>query len=114
MNKTSSIITAIAIVLATTLTATAATFDQYRILKISAPDSRAVVKNPDGSLRAIAPGDAVDGAQVSEIVEGRVVLAGKDGETIIIRFENNRQRIETLQRFAEPAPTMTAPGVVNE
>ncbi|TFH65041.1 MAG: hypothetical protein E4G91_03870 [Candidatus Zixiibacteriota bacterium] len=114
MNKTTNSLLTIAIILVTTWSASAATFAEYRLLKISAADQRAVVQSPDGSLRVIRVGDKVDGAQVTEIVEGRVVLTGKDAETIIIRFENGRQQIEALQRSGEVAPPMTAPGVMNE
>ncbi|AMV73072.1 hypothetical protein JCM30471_14870 [Desulfuromonas carbonis] len=89
--------------------ASAAPFTGYRLLKISAADQRAVIQQPDGALKAIGTGDGVDGARVTEIAEGRVVLEGKDGETVVVRLEKGRQRIETYQRLGESAPPMTVP-----
>lgn len=88
---------------------TAATFTGYRLIKISASDQRAVIKRPDGSLRVVAPGDVVDGAHVYEMAEGRMVLKGKAGETIIVRLEQGRQRIESYLRAGEQVPPLTAP-----
>lgn len=89
--------------------ASAATFTGYRLLKISAADQRAVIQQPDGALTAIGAGDGVDGACVTEIAEGRMVLEGKDGERVVVRPEKGTQRIETYQRLGEPAPPMTIP-----
>lgn len=87
----------------------AAGLADYKFLKISVPDQRAVVKNPQGKLQVIAVGDGIAGTQVTEIADGRVVLTGKDGETVIVRVENGKQRIETIQRFGEQKPDLTAP-----
>jgi len=109
MLSVKKILTIITIFLLSVGTAYATGFTGYRLLKISAADQRAVVKQPDGSLRVIGIGDEIDGAQVTEVAEGRVVLSGKDAETIIVRFEHGKQRIETYQRNSDQSPAMTVP-----
>lgn len=109
--KTLLIITIIFLI---TCTAFAGTFADYRLLKISAPDQRAVVKTSQGKLQVIGVGVEIDNMQVSEIAEGRVVLTGKNLETVIVRLENGRQRIETYQRLADQAPILTAPDMATE
>lgn len=114
MNRIVKILFAITIVMLSSITVSAASFDNYRLLKISAPDQRAVVKKPDGSLRVIGVGDELDGAQVTEVAEGRIVLTGKDNETLIVRLEHGKQRIETYQRLGELQPILLAPAGLAE
>jgi hypothetical protein len=73
----------------------------FQIFKISSADSRAVVKTPSGELKVLNVGDVLtENAKVIEIAEGRVVLERQlehDRETIIIRFDGQHQRIESLR-----------------
>ena len=83
-----------------------------RILKISNEDQRAVVKMPDGKMQIIKAGDVIaDGSKVVEITAGRVVLEEKTGnetETVIIRLEDGKQRVERIKKAAEKQPQLYA------
>ncbi|WP_298434752.1 hypothetical protein [Geobacter sp.] len=73
-----------------------------------------MVKLPDGKLQMVKPGDAVvDNVTVKEIAQGRIVLedkSGKDVETVIVRMENGKQRIEHLKTTPDVSPMLVAPG----
>jgi hypothetical protein len=91
----------------------AASIDGIRVLKISDQDQRAVIQDVDGKTRVLKPGDSVGkSGKVSEIAADRVVIeekAGNASETIIIRLDNGKQRVERLKKTKEPAPLMYAP-----
>lgn len=91
----------------------AAGLEQYQILKTSPQEQNAVVKAPEGALQLVGIGDVIAGdARIVEIAEGRVVLeqAGEDGnETVIVRLDGKRQRIERLRPRGEKPPVMTSP-----
>ena len=91
----------------------AASLDKIQFLKIAPQDARAVMKGADGKLVVIKPGDEIaEGVNVKEIAAGRIVLeeyAGEGPETVIVRFENGRQRFERLQKLPEKAPVIVAP-----
>ncbi len=94
--------------------APASELERYQFLKTSPQEQKAVVKTPDGRLQLIGVGDSIDSAKVVEIVEGRVVLeeAGVMGaETLIVRLDGKRQRIERLRRQAEPPPVLLVPSL---
>jgi hypothetical protein len=88
--------------------------DSIQVLRISPSDERAVLRMPDGTLQMIKVGDAIgnlDG-RVTEIASGRVVVeenVGGETETVIVRLEGDRQRVERISRKAEPAPPLFAP-----
>lgn len=94
--------------------AQAAPLDKVQFLKISPQDAKAVVKLPDGKLQVVKPGDAVvENVTVQEIAQGRIVLddkSGKDVETVIVRMESGKQRIERLKTKPDDSPMLVAPG----
>jgi hypothetical protein len=91
----------------------AAGLEKIKFLKISPENHKAVLKTPEGELQLVGVGDVVGDATIVEIVEGRIVLerpseGGK--EMVIVRFDEGRQRIESIQARGEKPPVMTAPG----
>lgn len=94
--------------------AQAAPLDKVQFLKISPQDAKAVVKLPDGKLQVVKPGDAVVAdVTVKEIAQGRIVLddkSGKDVETVIVRMESGKQRVERLKTKPDDSPMLVAPG----
>lgn len=94
--------------------AQAVSLDKIQFLKISPQDAKAVVKLPDGKLQVVNPGDVVvENVTVKEIAQGRIVLddrSGKDIETVIVRMENGKQRLERLKTKPEISPMLVAPG----
>ncbi len=88
----------------------ASSIDTIQLLKISAQDERAIIKTPDGKMQIIKPGDIVgsDG-KVVEITAGRVVFEEKTGnekETVIIRLEDGKQRMERVKKIGERQPQL--------
>jgi hypothetical protein len=93
----------------------AAELEKYRFLKVAPQEQKAVVKTPDGKLQLVGVGEAIAGAKVVEIAEGRVVLEeqGEQGsETVIFRLDGRHQRIERLHQRGEKAPKMVMPGIL--
>lgn len=86
--------------------------EKFQLLKVAAPEAKAVVKTPEGKLQVVGVGESIAGAKVIEIAEGRVVLEedGQDGpETVIIRLDGQHQRIERLRRQGEKPPVRVMP-----
>lgn len=91
----------------------AAPLDKIQFIKIAAQDQKAVMKAADGKLQVIKPGDAVvEGVTVKEIASGRIVLeerTDKGLETVIVRMDGGKTRIERLRRQPEKGPMLVAP-----
>lgn len=90
----------------------AAELEKIQFLKVAPQEQKAVVKTHDGKLQLIGVGEAIAGARVVEIAEGRVVLEeqGAQGtETVIFRLDGKHQRIERLRTRGEKAPAMVLP-----
>lgn len=91
----------------------AATLDKIQFIKIAPQDAKAVIKADDGKLKVIKPGDVIgDAVTVKEIVSGRIVLEEKTDqgtETVIVRMENGRSRIERLRKQPAIRPILVAP-----
>lgn len=107
----------IALLFATTIlqnNAFAAVLDKIQFIKISPNDAKAVIKTADGKLQVIKPGDVIgESVTVKEIATGRIVLEEKTArgvETIIMRLENGKSRIERLSKTQESTPLLTSPG----
>ncbi|MBI5485403.1 MAG: hypothetical protein HY888_13235 [Deltaproteobacteria bacterium] len=112
MNRTSLVsILFTATLLATT--AFAAQLDKIQFIKISPQDSKAVIRGTDGKMQVIKPGDTVvENVTVKEIIPGRIILEEKTEkglETIIVRVDGVKTRIERLSRQPEKTPLMMAP-----
>jgi len=87
--------------------------DKVQFIKIAPQDAKAVIKGADGKLRIIKPGDVIEGTtKVVGVASGRIVLEEKTDkgmETVIVRIENGRQRIERVRKQAEVRPVPVAP-----
>ena len=89
------------------------TVESIHILRIIEQDERAMIRLPDGSMHILKVGDSMGkNGKVTEIVEGRIVIEEKTDrgpETVIIRFENGKQRIERIRKISEQQPLMGSP-----
>jgi len=87
--------------------------ESIQILKISGRDGKAVIKTPDGSMQMIRVGDAFGKrGKVIEIADGRVVVEERTDqgtETVIIRVEDGKQRIERIRKTGDREPVLYAP-----
>ncbi len=88
----------------------ASNIDAIQVLKISGSDQRAVIKDIDGKTKLIKPGDPIGKtAKIVEIAAGRVVIeekAGNQAETVIIRLEDGKQRVERIRKTGEKQPPL--------
>ncbi len=114
------------------VSAYAESLEEIRVLKISPQDERAVIKTSDRKLRIIKVGDVIrvensyqhsavsdqknsiqhSVLRVIEITEGRIVLEAKTEfgkETLIIRVEDGKQRVERIRKAGEEQPMLYAP-----
>lgn len=109
----SSIVTLAASALLLTTTAFAATLDKIQFIKISPQESKAVIRTADGKMQVIKAGDTVvENITVKEIIPGRIMLEEKTDrgtETIIVRLDNGKTRIERLRKQQDKGATMVAP-----
>ena len=96
-----------------TSTASAVPLDKIQFIKIAPKDEKAVIKTADGKLQVIKPGDVIgEAVTVKEIAPGRMVLeekTDKGPETVIVRLDGGRTRIERLSRTPERRPLLVAP-----
>ena len=71
----------------------AASLDKIQFIKISAQESKTVIKAADGKMQVVKPGDTiVDNTTIKEIAPGRIVLEEKTErgmETIIVKTASN-------------------------
>jgi hypothetical protein len=90
----------------------AVTLSDIKIIKISAGDQSAVIKS-DNKLRLIKPGDLIgESGRVLEIDKTRIVVeegTAQGKETVIIYFENGKQRLERISKGAAPNQPLYAP-----
>lgn len=88
------------------------TLSDIKIIKISAGDQSTVIKS-DNKLRLIKPGDLIgESGRVLEIDKTRIVVeesTAQGKETIIIYFENGKQRLERISKQAASNQTLYAP-----
>lgn len=91
----------------------AAPLDKIQFIKISPQDSKAVIRGIGGKMQVIKPGDTVvENVTVKEIAPGRIILEEKtvNGlETLIIRMNNGKSRIERMHKQPEINQQMVAP-----
>jgi hypothetical protein len=120
MNMKFLSITALFVLVCVTFSS-AADFGGYAFVRISGPDSRAVVRTPDGEMRLVAPGDLLGDATITEITGNRVVLeqSGPDGKAVlIVTVKDGRQQVRRIQQMpvrlqavsSEPAPAVQSFG----
>ncbi|OGU16939.1 MAG: hypothetical protein A2076_00010 [Geobacteraceae bacterium GWC2_53_11] len=112
MNRTFFVSFLFAALLSAT-TVFAAPLDKVQFIKVSAQDSKAVVRGADGKMQVIKPGDiVVENITVKEIIPGRIILEEKTSkgvETLIVRVDGAKTRIERLRRQPDSGPTLVAP-----
>jgi hypothetical protein len=96
----------------------ASSSDSIHVVKISGEDERAVIKTSVGKMQVIKPGDVIgDNRKVVEITSGRVVLQEKNGnatETVIIRLESGKQRVERVKKAPEKQEKVYAAAIPQE
>ena len=113
MNRTSAITMFFASILIIASTTFAAPLDKIQFIKISPQESKAVIKAADGKLQVVKPEDViVDNTVIKEIAPDRIVLEEKTGhgmETIIVRMDNGKNRIERLRKQPDKGPMLLAP-----
>jgi hypothetical protein len=89
------------------------TVESIQIVRILDQEEKAMIKLPDGRKHILKVGDSVGkNGKVIEIVEGRIVVeerTEKGSETVIIRLENGKQRIERIRKIGEQPPMLYAP-----
>lgn len=86
----------------------ALSIQDLQVVKISPADGSAVVKTSENGLRLIRVGSSLDqNNRVVEIADGRIVIQSKTPkglETIIIRIEDGRQKIERIGKIGDLRP----------
>jgi hypothetical protein len=97
------------------------TAESIQVMRIMVQDERAVIKTPDGNMRVIKVGDVIgkgdlrvpgSGLRVLEIIEGRIVFeerTDKGVETVIVRIEDGKQRVERIRKFGDKQAPLYAP-----
>jgi len=113
MHRTSVTTLLFTVVLLLATTAFAAPLDKIQFIKISPQDSKAVVRTIDGKMQVVKPGDTVvENITVKEIIPGRVILEKNTPngiETLIVRMDGDKTRIERMRRQPEKSQQMVAP-----
>jgi hypothetical protein len=96
-----------------TRTAFAAPLDKIQFIKISTQDSKAVIRVTDGKMQVVKPGDTIaENTTIKEIIPGRIILEEKatNGiETVIVRMDNGKTRIERLRNQPDKIQQLVAP-----
>ena len=97
------------------------TAESIQVVRIMEKDGRAVIKTPDGNTQPIKVGDLIgkrdlrvpgSGLRVVEITEGRIVFeekTDKGKETVIVRIEDGKQRIERIRKIGDKQAPLYAP-----
>jgi hypothetical protein len=115
MKRTSVVTLLASSVLMFTTTAFAAPLDKIQFIKISPQDSKAVIRTADNKMLVVKPGDTIaENTTIKEIIPGRLILEEKTDrgmETIIVRMDNGKTRIERLRKQPEKSQQMVAPAV---
>ncbi len=78
--------------------------DIPEIVKISSEADRAVIRNDEGRLRVIRPGDRITPyGKVLAISKQRIVLKNEKAEIVIINIENGKQSIQRVGKINKAA-----------
>jgi Tfp pilus assembly protein PilP len=91
----------------------AITIESMQVIQIIPQEEKAIIKTPDAKRHILKVGDSIGkNGKVTEIVEGRIVIeerTEKGLETIIIRIENGKQRIERIRKVGDKQPVLYSP-----
>lgn len=113
MNRTFVVALLVVTAVMVTTAAFAAPLDKVRFIRISAQDSKAVIVTEDGKMRVVTLGDTIaENTTIMEIIPGRIILEEKTErgmETIIVRMDNGKTRIERLRRQPDESQPLVAP-----
>jgi hypothetical protein len=113
MNLSSIVAQLITVNLLFITAAFAAQLDKIHFIKISAQDSKAVIRASDGKMLVVKPGDTIaENTVIKEITPDRIILEEKTTngpETIIVRLDPGKTRIERLRRQPDKSPMLVAP-----
>jgi hypothetical protein len=89
------------------------TVASIHILRIVEQEEKAMIKLPDGRMHILRVGDLIGKkGKVIEIVQGRIAIeekTDKGPETVIIRFEDGKQRIERIRKVGDKQPVLYSP-----
>jgi hypothetical protein len=89
------------------------TIESIQILRILDQEEKAMIKLADGRMHILKVGDPIGkNGKVIEILEGRIVIeekTEKGPETVIIRFESGKQRIERIRKTGDKQPILYSP-----
>lgn len=113
MNRTSVAALLVTTALMLTTSVFAAPLDKIQFIRISAQNSKAVIRTADGKMQVVKSGDAIaENTTVKEIIPGRIILEEKTErgvETIIVRIDNGKTRIERLRKQPDNSQPLVAP-----
>lgn len=95
-----------AVALALAAVAGAAPLDKVQFIKVSAQEGKAVIRNAEGKMIVVKPGDSLaENVTVKSIIPDRVILEEKTErgvETVVVRFANSgKVRFERLSKPLE-------------
>ena len=111
--KRMSIVSIMSAVLLSAATVFAAPLDKIQFIKVSPQESKAVIRTADGKMQVVKAGDTVvENITVKEIIPGRIILEEKTSnglETLIVRVDSGKNRIERLRRQSDKGPMLVAP-----
>jgi hypothetical protein len=91
----------------------AITIESMQVIQIIPQEEKAIIKTPDAKRHIIKVGDSIGkSGRVIEIIEGRIVIEEKTNkglETVIIRLENGKQKVERIKKVGERHPILYSP-----
>jgi hypothetical protein len=81
--------------------------ESIQVLRIVSQENKALIEFPTGKPRIIRTGDSIgEKGKIVEIAEGRIVVEERTAtgiETVIIRVEGKKQRVERVRKVEEGA-----------
>ena len=87
--------------------------ESVQVMRIVPQDGKALIQVPGGKPRIIRSGDLIgEKSRVAEIAEGRIVIEERTAtgiETVIIRVEGKKQRVERIKKVEEQPPVLLRP-----
>ncbi len=93
--------------------AIASTLEKIRFIKTSPRDETAVIKEANGKLKVIKPGDRIgDKISVTAISKDRIILeekTDKGPETVIVRIGKDGQSLERISKQCDVKPLLGMP-----
>ncbi|MEA5113119.1 MAG: hypothetical protein VB050_03755 [Geobacteraceae bacterium] len=105
--------TVITLILLCTDISFATPLEKIRFIKTSPRDETAVIKEANGKLKVIRPGDRIgDKISVTAISKDRIILeekTDKGPETVIVRIGKDGQSLERISKQCDVKPLLGMP-----